>query len=460
MTARADAANAGEAAAAILATAQRAVFTAMTRECARAVRREIPPQLARRRFAADAAVELGRASAALRQVCARAVRDVTGKDGPLPDAPAQLATAVLRAQQDAETAFGAVLAGALGPGNGTRLPPPSSPYRRITDSARRQPTPGKAAVAALDAIGGRGLTGWVSDSGRRWTLADYGSKVVKAATVHVARLPVLSEVTGRRDALLAVHAPALATAWNTDAGRLDPAAVVSAFRADSRLSSTGDPEVTRRWRQEAATAAASAWLAGERFPALTGALAGITRDGMAEGQADAMAFAAQKQRIAGFSLGAAYAAARGQYEGDAAVTGQAQDARERVAAAAAAAVARALAGAGDSESDDEAEEGVREALRNPATVSRWADWALWAALGAGAMKLYQSAAARQFTGQGLMITWQASASACPVCEQNMAGSPYAPVDVPPFPAHQSCRCDLLSDSDLPASLLAQFAGLL
>ena len=350
----------------------------------------------------------------------------------------------------------------LGPGNGVRV----TPLRQAllpADHRQRphgQGTPGKAAAAALDAIGERGLTGWVSYQGRRVPLAAYGQRVVKAATVHLACLPVLSEVTARRDALLAVHERSLAAAWHADVSTLSPSAAVAAFRADARLSATGDPAVARRWRQEAATAAAAAWLAGERFPALAGALENIARDGMAEGEADAMAFAAQKQRVAGFAAAAAYASARERLAGDMAVTRQAQDARERLAAAAAAVTARALTGSREDAGDGEAEEGIREALRNPATVSRWADWALWAALGAGALRLYQRAAAGQFTGQGVMISWQASASACVLCQANMAGSPYAPVDVPPFPAHHSCRCDLLSDGDLPLSMLAQFAGLL
>ena len=460
MTARDDAARAGKAAHAALSGAQEAVLAAMTREAALAVRGTVPPALARRKVADATAVELGRASAQLRQVYARAVRDVTGGDGPLPDAPAQVATAVLRAQHDAEVAFGAVLAAALGPGNGVRMPPPSSPYRRIVTSAARAGTPGKAAAAALGAIGARGLTGWVSYQGRRVPLTAYGQRVVKAATVHLARLPVLSQVTARRDALLAVHERSLAVAWHAEVATLSPSAAVAAFRAGSRLTGTADPAVARRWRQEAATAAATAWLAGERFPALTGALEGIAREGMAEGEADAMAFAAQKQRVAGFSAAAAYASARERLAGDMAVARQAQDARERLAAAAVAVTARALAGAREDAGEGEAGESIQEALRNPATVSRWADRALWAALGAGTLRLYQRAAARQFTGQGVMISWQASASACPVCLANMAGSPYAPVDVPPFPAHGSCRCDLLSDSDLPLSMLAQFAGLL
>ncbi len=456
MTARDDAARAGKAASAALGDAQEAILAAMTREAALAVRGTVTPQQARRRLADDTAVELGRASAALRGVYARTARDVTGKDGPLPDAPAQVATAVLRAQQDAETAFGAVLAAALGPGNGVRTPPPSSPYRAIADKAGRQRTPGKAAAAALDAIGQRGLTGWVSYEGRRVPLAAYGQRVVRAATLHLARLPVLSEVTARRDALLAAHERSLTVAWHSDTGALSPAAAVAAFRADPRLRAAGEPSVARRWRQEAAAAAATAWLAGERFPATTGALEGIARDGMAEGESDAMAFAAQQQRVAGFSAAAAYAATRERLAGDMAVTRQAQDARERLAAAAAAVTARALAGARDDAGEGEAEEEVRSALRDPATVSRWADWALWAALGAGALRLYQRAAAGQFTGQGIALEWWASASACPQCEKNASGSPYAPADLPPYPQHHACRCIITAASSLPLSLLAPF----
>ena len=459
MSSRDSAARAGRAAADALTAAERTILAAMAANADLVAGGTLTPQLARKRVDRTATIALGQASRALRQVYARAVRDVTGGDGPLPDAPGQVAGAVLRAQQDAGVAFGAVLAAAAGLGNGVRMPPRSSPYRRVVTSAQRQGTPARAAAAALGQIAGRGLTGWTSYQGRRQSLAAYGQRVVTAAAVHLARMPVLSEVTARRDTLLTGHARAVTAAWDIATAYLEPSELVTAYLADSRVTSTApDPAVARRWQQEAATAAATSWLAGIDLAAAYGhhlilSLQAMARDGMAEGEADAMAFASQKQRLAGFSIDAAYTAAVARLDGDLAVSRQARDAAAGITGSAAKAVARALPAA--SQDGREAMERAAEAaLRD--IVARGADWALWSALGAGAIALYQRAAAQQFTGQGLLLDWNISASACPVCQQNAAGSPYALADLPAYPAHGACRCWISADGDLPLSMLAPF----
>jgi len=462
VTARDDAAQAGQSAAAILTAAQRSVLAAMARECARAVRHEVPPQLAKRRFAADAAVEFGRASAALREVYARAVRDVTGKNGPLPDAPDQVATAVLRAQQDAETAFNAVLAAALGPGSGVRMPPPSSPYRRIAASARRQPTPGEAARAALDAIGKRGLTGYITPAGRRQQLAAYGQRAVRTATSRLARMPVMSEVTARRDALLVQHTAAVGTAWNAVADGLDPQAAVTAFRSDARMNSTGSPDVLKRWRQESASSAAlivlsHAWRTAG-YAAFLASLKAAVRDGTAEGEADAMAMAAHAQRLGAFSTAKAFTAAAERYQDDVFVAGAARDAAESLASGVARDIGRVLAGTAADASDADIIASIDGVLRGdqvPA-VARWTEEALWKAYGAGAVRLWQRAAAGNLAGASIGIDWNVDSSPCARCSENAAGSPYLSYEVPEFPAHFRCRCWLTSDARLPVSVLAPF----
>jgi hypothetical protein len=185
----------------------------------------------------------------------------------------------------------------------------------------------------------------------------------------------------------------------------------------------------------------------------------MAADGMAEGEADAMLLAASRQDMAGFSTGAAFADAVTRVQEDMAVTRQAQDAAARITAGTAAAVARALAASRDDEGDGEAARSAEGALRGGA-ASRWADWALWAAFGAGAVALYRRLGGLGAFSQGVMVSWIDSASACALCQENAAGSPYAPVDVPPYPGHRACRCFLSTDDSLPMSLLAQFAGLL
>lgn len=459
------AARAGSDAAAILAAAERSVLAAMASAGTLAIRGTIGPQLARRKVSLAAAVELGRASSSLAKVYSRTAQQAAGKAVPLPDAPEQVARAILTARQDADAAFGAVLAAALGSGNGVRIPPPSSPYRRITDKAARQGAPGKAAAAALGAIQARGLTGYVSHAGHRQPLAAYAQRVVRVATSRLAAHPVTGAIRQRREQLTAVHVKAVTRAWKQAAAGLDTSGAVTAFRADSRLASSApDATVARRWRQEAASSAAAGMVAGvyrsSGYGALTASLADAVRAGMAEGEAGALAYAAEQQHAGNLDMDAAAASALATLQGDYGATRQAQEAAEAVIGGAAADVARALVNsAGSSEKD--AREAVEEALtgaRNAA--SRWADFTVWAAFGAGAVALYRRISAGIFAGQGVLVDWLASASACPRCELNASGSPYAPVDVPPYPGHQNCRCMLYTRTDLPASLLAQFAGLI
>jgi hypothetical protein len=269
-------------------------------------------------------------------------------------------------------------------------------------------------------------------------------------------MPVMGEITARRDQLLSAHAAAVTAAWNDAAARLSPATVVRAYQGDSRLSgAAGDPAVAKRWQQEAASAASAAWLAGitgsPGYAGFTSALAVMAADGMAEGQADALAMAAYQQKVAGFSIAAAFAAAQAQYGGGMDAARQAQGAAAGIIAGAARDVARALVSAtrdGDGEAEDDAEGALKGA------ASRGADWALWAAFGAGAMALYRRLAASQFTGGGLLIDWNTDSSPCAMCAENAAAGPYTPDQVPPYPGHRACRCWLSADAEVPVSMLA------
>ena len=252
------------------------------------------PQLARRKVSLAAAVELGRASDALARVYARTAQEATGKPVPLPDAPDQVARAILTARHDADNAFSAVLAAALGPGNGVRTPPPSSPWRRITDKAARQGTPGKAAAAVLGAVQARGLTGYVSHARHRQPLAAYAQRTVRVSASRLAAHPVTGTIRQRRDYLTTVHVKTVTRAWKQAAAGLDASSAVAAFRIDSRMASSApDATVARRWRQEAAQAAAAGMIAGVYhgggYTALVAALGDAVRAGMAEGEAGALA---------------------------------------------------------------------------------------------------------------------------------------------------------------------------
>ena len=457
---------AGAGAQRILTAAEKAILESMTAAAAKAVTGLLTAQMAKRNVRISVAAALGAASARLQAVYGQAAKQVTGDAGPLPDAPGQVAAAILHAQHDADVAFGAVLAAAGA--DGSRMPPPSSPYRRIVGRAQRGAGPGlPAARAALAAVTGRGLTGYVSQRGRRWSLAAYGERAVRTATAKLAKAPFTSEITARREALLAKHVAAVTSAWNETVKGLDASSAVQAFRRDSRTSSAaGDAALAKRWRQEAASAAVQGWLAGiyqaAAYGALAGALEDAVRDGMAEGEADAMAAAAYQQRLGTFDTDAAFAAALATLQGDYGVTRQAQEAAAGLIAGAAADAARALAGTEDDSDEEEAAGALKGSVSGNAVsaVGRWVERALFGAIGAGGIALWRRAAAALggLFGNVELISWDTDSSPCVLCSQNAADGPYLPQDVPPYLAHPNCRCSLSSAGNLPSSWLASFLG--
>ena len=457
------AARAGADAAAILAAAEHAILAAMASAVSAAIRGTIPPALARRKVRIATAAALGAASSRLLAAYDRTVKGITGETGPLPDAPGQVAAAILRAQHDADVAFGAVLAAAGA--ESSRMPPPSSPYRRIADKAQRGTGPGlPAARAALAAITARGLTGYVSPKGRRQPLAAYAQRAVRTATTALAKAPFTSEITARREQLLAAHVTAVTAAWNAAVKGLDASAPAAAFLADSRTSSTApNAAVAKRWRQEAASSAAQGWIAGiyqsGGYAGLVAAMENVVRDGMAEGEADAMAAAAFQQKLGTFDTDAAFASALATLQGDYGVTRQAQEMTAGLIAAAAADAARALAK--EDGSEEEAAGAVRGAVSGSSVgaVGRWVEAALWGAFGAGGIALWKRAASALgglFSSGVELISWDTDSSPCALCSDNAADGPYAPEDVPPYLAHPNCRCSLSSVGNLPASWLASF----
>ena len=147
MSARTTPGTAGAEAARILTAAERAILASMSSLARMAATGLVTPQMARRKARVATSAALGSASVKLQAVYDRTAKQVTGETGPLPDAPGQVAAAVLRAQKDADVAFGAVLAAAGA--DGARMPPPSSPYRKIVSKAQRGTGPGLPAARSL-----------------------------------------------------------------------------------------------------------------------------------------------------------------------------------------------------------------------------------------------------------------------------------------------------------------------
>jgi len=272
----------------------------------------------------------------------------------------------------------------------------------------------------------------------------------------------MSMVTARRDALLTQHSAAVGAAWNAVGSALDPQEALAAFRADARMNSAGSPGVLKRWRQESASSAALILLSRiwrtAGYASLLAALGNAVRDGMAEGEADAMAIAAHAQRLGAFSIAEAFTAAAQQYRDDTAAETTARETAESLANGVARDIARVLASAAADASDAEIVAAIDGVLRGdevPA-VARWTEEALWSAYGAGAVRLWQRAAAGNLAGASILIDWNTDSSPCAACQENEDGSPYLPYEVPPMPQHLRCRCWYSSDVRLPVSVLAPF----
>jgi len=294
---------------------------------------------------------------------------------------------------------------------------------------------------------------------------------------------VWAEVYGRRNKLLARHQKAIAAAWDACIAELgSPAAVVRSFRSEAQLvAKSADPN--RDWRKEAGTAAALAWLARLRktkgYDALVAALEQAIAEGMAEGEADALALAADKAGKSGFDIGKAFRAALARLQGDPGISRQAQDAADSMVDGAAGDVGGTLADqAGQDGSEADMTGAADDTLSGgkSRSVELGTDWALYAAILAGAVALYQRATSGGQPAEGappgtgpeqppapppppvmilLNFVTAGDSRVCATCQGLADNGPYAPQDFPDYP-HARCRCSAEAADDVPSSFFAAY----
>ena len=311
---------------------------------------------------------------------------------------------------------------------------------------------------------------------------------------------ILGSLTGtwktvydRRERLLRKHLKAVLAAWNACLADLDPRDVVRQFRQVMDLTAeavTADPQ--KAWWKDAATTAALGWLRRlyktDGYPALLAALEDAIRSGMAEGEAGALALAASRQGITGFSIAKAFRSAYDRLAGDGKVSQQAADALTAIVSGAAGDVGRTLAAqAGDGGSEQDMTDAVDDTVtgKEPRAVEVGTDWWLSAAILAGAVALWQRISGTgSGTGAGsagqpspddgttagpdtppggggptgqILLNWYTAGDSrvCVVCQGYEDNSPYLPADVPSYP-HPRCRCsvDLAPDSGSSSFLAA------
>jgi hypothetical protein len=287
--------------------------------------------------------------------------------------------------------------------------------------------------------------------------------------------PVWGEIEQRRAKLTRKHLKAVLAAWNDPAAGLSADTLVRQFRAEVQpVAKYADPN------RDKALTAALAWLAAiyqaKGYAALVAAISDAIRSGMAEGEADALAVAAARQGAGGIAIDRAFAGAYERLADDGDITRQAADAAERMISGAAADVSRVLAeGAADDSSDDEMSAAADDAVtgNDVRSVSSWLQDAIWGAIGAGLVWLAGTAGSGNAPlpepGEApnpppgppqppspVFIAWVTDGNPCPTCVDNEANGPYAPQDVPAFPAHPRCQCELDQADDIPASFYAAY----
>lgn len=233
-----------------MAAAQVAILAATAASIAAVVAGSLGAQMAKRKVMRAVAGVLGAASAKIRQVHAKAAQDATegggkagqpepsgkkpkpssSRKGPpasLPDAPDQIAQAVLNAQQDAGQAFDAAMYVALG-GKGSPLPA-SNPYRDVVDKAMRRLTgigadvkdltgPERAAQSlsrlqasqvVLNDLAARGLTGYTDSKGRRWSLDAYAEMATRTAASRLHLSTQLASMAQAGNRLVIIDDPSM-----------------------------------------------------------------------------------------------------------------------------------------------------------------------------------------------------------------------------------------------------------
>lgn len=283
---------------------------------------------------------------------------------------------------------------------------------------------------------------------------------VLEATLQLGHLSgVWQTVYDRREKLLRKHVKAVTAAWNACMADLEPRDVVRRFRRDIYLPAeavTKDPR--KKWWQDTAIAAALGWLRRvyhvKGYEALVAALAEAIREGMAEGEADALALAASRQGKTGFRIADAFKAAYERLASDHSISQKAADAATAIINGAAGSIGRRLASmAGDDGSEDDMAAAVDGMVSGDDVqpVDTGTDWWLWAAIGAGVMALYRLAGVQLYDWVDV-----GDERECQACLTNAAGSPYRLENFPDLPAHPRCRCSCGTSDLLPLSFLAAF----
>jgi len=262
-----------------------------------------------------------------------------------------------------------------------------------------------------------------------------------------------ARVYERREVLYAKHIDAVTAAFRPLARRLPVAAMVQRFRRAAGLTEAADPDKKAR---AAAAQAAAIWLLHQAadnptdpdYVAVVQALAEGLKDGMAEGEAGAIALAAQHAHIVGIDFDIAFRDAWKALDRLGTYWGDAQGWLGQVLNGTATNVGQLLARLAEDGADaDRMTTEVSALLDNGdiRAVSTLVDLAMGQSFSRGALALY----AREGVRQVDFLT-AGDTRVCPVCDTFEREGPYALVEAPAPSIHPFCRCTLVATQPLQA----------
>lgn len=345
---------------------------------------------------------------------------------------------------------------------------PSVAYRQSADPARRCGTCVMYQDRACDLVAGQIGPGAVCD---QWesreqaeTAAAY-AEACEAAGLDVAETTlILGQLDGtwklvydRREALIARHSRKVARAWRDACAGLDVRGMVRDYRRMARTS-TGEARTTSL---AGAMADLAGFIAGwlrriltrPGYAVLHAAMVTALRAAIAEGQAAALALAADRLGITRFDIGAAYRAAYKTLASLAGLDEMADYWIERALTGAGTDVSRRLGklarrGEGEAEMIRQAE---RVLARKPRAVWFYVSEAAHAGFAQGALALYEAEGVPE-----LCWVTAGDGAVCAICDDHEANNPWPLAEFPPLPAHGGCRCFPTPAGPFEPAALADF----
>jgi len=261
-----------------------------------------------------------------------------------------------------------------------------------------------------------------------------------------------AKVYDRREVLYAKHITAVADKWRPLVKRLPVSMAVSRFRLALGLRETNENPKDRT----AQAIAQAAWLLHQasenpndpEYIELVQTIADALKDGMAEGEAGAIALAAQQVHIVGIDFDIAF---RDAWEALASLGDYLADAKgwlSKILDGAATDVGRLLSRLAEAgASYDDMVSAVQELLTDKEikAITTLVDMAMGQSFARGALALYAREGIRDvdfFTAGDTRV--------CAICDTFEKHSPYALVEAPHPSIHPFCRCTLVATQPLQA----------